>query len=55
MTINRAIEHLKEIQARHGDIEVYFDCPNCKQSFTPDVVVPVIIAHARKSQRDLAR
>lgn len=36
MTIQEAIERLEAIAKRHGrETRVYFDCPQCKQSFTP--------------------
>lgn len=41
MTIREAIQRLEKIATKHGDAcIVYFDCPQCLQSFTPGVVVP---------------
>ena len=40
MTVRKAIEMLEAILRKHGDCEVYFDCPTCLQSFTPGNVVP---------------
>lgn len=38
MTINEAINALEVLRGKHGaDVQVYFDCPHCTQSFTPDV------------------
>jgi len=40
MTIEDAILKLQALQKRHGNnVQVFFDCPNCKQSFTPGMVV----------------
>lgn len=41
MTITKAIELLKLLHEKHGDVEVYFDCPRCSQSFTPGKLVAV--------------
>jgi hypothetical protein len=41
MNITRAIEELERFKKKYGESEVYFDCPNCKQSFTPSVVVNI--------------
>ena len=41
MTINRAIELLVEHKRKYGDIAVYFDCPHCKQSFSPGMLAAV--------------
>lgn len=39
MTIQEAIAMLERVKAKHGpDVPVYFDCPNCKQAFTPGLV-----------------
>ena len=38
MVITAAIQRLQAILQRHGDIEVFFDCPHCKQAFTPGLV-----------------
>lgn len=39
MNISDALNLLKRVQKAHGEVEVYFDCPHCKQSFTPGTVV----------------
>lgn len=44
MTIDEAIKHLETVRAKTpgkdgGAIEVYFDCPFCEKSFTPNVLV----------------
>lgn len=34
MTIDDAIKRLQDIKAKHGEtVRVYFDCPQCQQSF----------------------
>lgn len=39
MTVAQAIAALKRIEAKHGpDAKLYFDCPACRQSFTPGLV-----------------
>lgn len=43
MTIQRAIELLTELKAKHGDIEVMFDCPLCLKSYRPEIVVAVAL------------
>ena len=36
MKIAAAIKALMQLQAKYGDdVPVFFDCPNCLQSFTP--------------------
>lgn len=41
MTISEAIEALERLKTRHGDVQVYFDCPKCGVSFAPDAVATV--------------
>lgn len=41
MTITKIIELLEKLKDKHGDVEVYFDCPQCLQSFRPNVAVAV--------------
>jgi hypothetical protein len=39
MTIDQAITWLSELKKKHGgEIHIYFDCPNCRQSHTPGIV-----------------
>lgn len=39
MTIKVAIAWLQSLEVRHGSLNnVYFDCPDCKKSFSPDTV-----------------
>lgn len=43
MTIKDVIHYLEQIRRVDGDaIVVYFDCPHCLKSFTPDRVVRVV-------------
>ena len=43
MTIKDAIHNLEQIRRVDGDkIVVYFDCPHCQKSFTPERVVRVV-------------
>lgn len=40
MTIKMALEWLEHLKKIHGEnVDVYFDCPVCKQSFSPSTVV----------------
>ena len=52
MTITEAVKLLTKVQREHGDVEVYFDCPHCAQSFTPGKVVTkaVVINAAVKGE-----
>lgn len=43
MTISQAISHLQDLRKKHGDVEVYFDCPDCFKSFTPNRTVAVAV------------
>lgn len=46
MTIREAIDQLATIANKHGpNTEVYFDCPDCRRSFAPDVVTtkPIVV------------
>lgn len=43
MNISDAIARLKKLEAKHGNVEVYFDCPKCGQSFTPNTTVAVAV------------
>jgi len=47
MTVSEAIRLLQKIQKDNGDVEVYFDCPACHQSFTPGrVVTKAVVVNA---------
>ena len=35
MKVSDARKLLDKVLEKHGDVEVYFDCPHCKQAFTP--------------------
>ena len=57
MTIADAIKHLQRIQRQHGDeVPVFFDCPNCRQSFEPALaeadVKPVLRVQAAPSAEE---
>lgn len=44
MTIDDSIRMLEQLKAKHGGATVvYFDCPACKQSFTPATIVGVAV------------
>lgn len=44
MKIVTAIKALQQLQAKYGeDVPVFFDCPNCLQSFTPGRVETMAI------------
>jgi hypothetical protein len=43
MHISEAIDELKALKAKHGNIEVFFDCPKCRESFTPNSTVAVAV------------
>jgi len=50
MTIKDAIHNLEQIRRVDGDaIVVYFDCPHCERSFTPDRVDRVVKVTAAKT------
>jgi hypothetical protein len=38
MTISDALSLLSTFQAKHGDVDVFFDCPHCGKSFPPNVI-----------------
>jgi transcription elongation factor Elf1 len=39
MTIQRAIDLLAALKKKHGDVEVYFDCPECGKSSAPSTII----------------
>lgn len=43
MNTSEAIRRLQKIAEKHGDVEVYFDCPKCGQSFTPNTTVAMAV------------
>lgn len=48
MNIQHAIELLVALRTKHGgDIKVYFDCPTCKTSFSPDYVETVAMVQTK--------
>ena len=39
MTIIQAIKWLRDLEVKHGpEIQVYFDCPKCRESFVPNII-----------------
>lgn len=51
MTITEAIAQLVALQEKHGDVNVYFDCPFCERSFAPNVIKPVAVHLSSKETR----
>jgi len=43
MTISEAVVQLQTLLKKHGDVDVYFDCPFCDRSYAPNVVKPVAV------------
>ena len=43
MTISQAIEKLESLKSKHGNVEVFFDCPKCNESFKPTKIVGLAI------------
>lgn len=39
MKITQAVALLEKLRAKHGDIDVYADCPKCGESFLCGLVV----------------
>jgi hypothetical protein len=55
MKITDAVERLLKLREKHGeDVEVYFDCPWCGKSFTPDKVVGAAV-HLTSKTPELIR
>ena len=50
MTIDQYIEVLKNIKKKYGNVEVYFDCPKCENSFSPNKVV-ALAAHVTEGKK----
>ena len=38
MKVSKAMELLARVMTKHGDVDVFFDCPHCQTAFTPDVL-----------------
>ncbi len=38
MTISEIINLLENLKNKHGDIEIYFDCPTCEKAFKPSYI-----------------
>jgi len=37
VTLKRAVDFINAMIKKHGEeVKLYFDCPHCKQSFSPD-------------------
>lgn len=52
MKISRAIELLQRTKEKHGDIDVFFDCPKCLTAFTPDIVETVAAHFGQREGED---
>jgi hypothetical protein len=51
MTVNQAIAFLLTVKAKAGgELPLYFDCPKCEASFTPDKVETVSVHVAGKKE-----
>lgn len=48
MTIQKAIDLLEKLRKEYGNVEVFFDCPDCAKSFTPDLITAVAIHITQK-------
>lgn len=48
MKISTASALLGELYKKHGDIEIYMDCPHCNKSSSPDVIIPVASMQRRR-------
>jgi hypothetical protein len=51
MTIDEMINRLNEIRDLHGVIQVYFDCPECNNSFTPNRVITLALHLTEEKKR----
>lgn len=51
MKISEALVWLKKLQSQVGDVPIYFDCPTCKQSFTPTRAV-TMAAHLAPDEKE---
>jgi len=38
MKIEEAIGYLRVLAGKYGNVDVYFDCPKCGSSYTPNTV-----------------
>ena len=43
MTISQMQEILTKLSQKHGNIEVFFDCPKCNESYTPNKVATIAV------------
>lgn len=52
MNIEEAIKRLDELRSQVGaQIEVYFDCPKCKESFSPSYIATIAIHFESKDKK----
>lgn len=55
MNIRQAIAWLSSLEEKHGpDVAVYFDCPNCLHSFTPNTVETAAVHLTAQPKADRA-
>ena len=38
MTLRDALDLLQDKLEKHGNVEVFFDCPHCEKTFAPNTV-----------------
>jgi hypothetical protein len=50
MKIGEMQEILIRLSQKHGNIDVFFDCPKCGQSFSPTVAV-TLAAHLAEEKK----
>jgi len=41
MTISEGIELLIKIREKHGNVKIFFDCPQCSIAYSPSIVVTI--------------
>lgn len=54
MTLSAAITRLQKLLEQHGDVELFFDCPRCDKSFTPNTVVALAVHLTHQAQTNEA-
>lgn len=51
LRLSEAVELMKNQIAKHGDVEVWFDCPFCGRSFAPNRLVAAAVHLTEQAER----
>lgn len=52
MTVTEAIKWLETVRRKHGEVQVFFDCPKCGSVFTPNTITATAVHVTAKQEKE---